>query len=200
MGKECRKTVLYNMSLPFFVRHRPASKLRILPLILAVSGLVSCVKPMEFPPEPYMEFRENIFSYKIGLAGDTTLVLEVKFYFQDGDGDIGRKTEGEVFPYVGDSLHNLHFHLLEVMPDSSFKPVYYRDSTGREYPVEYSYHLHYLEPVNSNSAMSGTITWTVDDFSSTALFMQGRRICYSIYLYDRALHKSNTIYTDPIQL
>jgi len=176
------------------------SKLRILPVILAVSGMVACVEPMEFPPEPYLEFRQNILSWQIGLTGDTTELLEVEFYFQDGDGDIGRETEDEVFPYVGDSLYNLHFHLLEVMPDSTFRQVYYTDSMGMDYPVEYNYHLHYIEPVNANNAMSGTITWVVDDFPSTAFFMQGRRVCYSIYLYDRALHRSNTIYTDPIQL
>ena len=66
------------------------SKLRILPVILAVSGMVACVEPMEFPPEPYLEFRQNILSWQIGLTGDTTELLEVEFYFQDGDGDIGR--------------------------------------------------------------------------------------------------------------
>lgn len=181
-------------------RYRPASKVSILLVMPLVSFLCSCAKPMEFPPEPYLEFRQNIFGLEVGLSGDTTLTLEVEFYFQDGDGDIGRQTEDEVFPYVGDSLYNLHFHLMEVGSDSTYTQVCYRDSTGREYPVEYNYHLHYLEPVTSNNAMCGTITWAVDDFPSTALFMQGHTVCYSIYLYDRALNKSNTIYTDPIYL
>ena len=178
----------------------PASKLRILPLIFSAFGLASCVGPMEFPPEPYLEFRQNLFSMGVGISGDTVTTLEVEFYFQDGDGDIGRESEDEVFPYVGDSLHNLHFHLLEVMPDSTYVQVYYQDSLGNMTPIEYSYHLHYIEPVNANHALRGTITWEVDDFQNTAFFMQGRRVCYSIYLYDRALNRSNTIYTEPIQL
>lgn len=161
---------------------------------------VGCVTPMEFPPEPYIEFRENIVYQSIASTGDTTLMLDVKFYFQDGDGDIGRRNEDEVPPYVGDSLHNLHFHLWEVLPDSTYLPVLIPDTTGLIRQVEYSYHLHYIEPVNGNNALRGTITWTVDDFSSTALLLKGKTVAYSIYLYDRALHKSNTIYTAPLVL
>lgn len=180
---------------------RQVSKIQILVLSMLAGWLaVSCVEPKEFPPEPYLEFRRNILSQSVGIAGDTATLLEVEFYFQDGDGDIGRENEEAVPPYVGDSLYNLHFGLLEVMPDSSYSQVYYTDTSGERYPIEYSYHLHYIDPVNANHSLSGTITWTVDDFQSTAFFMQGRKICYSIYLYDRALNRSNTIYTDPIQL
>ncbi|MDE6494468.1 MAG: hypothetical protein K2O66_04065 [Bacteroidales bacterium] len=169
-------------------------------VILAGSVLGGCVKPEEFPVEPYLEFRQNIFSYEADAGGDTVERLAVEFYFQDGDGDIGRKTEEEVEPYVGEYFHNLHFNLLEVLPDSSLVPVYMRDSLGIEYPISYNYHLHYIEPINADGTLKGTVTWQVDDFSSTAFFMQGKTVCYGIYLYDRALHKSNVIYTSPIIL
>lgn len=162
--------------------------------------LCACVKPKEFPPEPYIEFRRNIFGIRQEIGEDTTRTLAVEFYFQDGDGDIGRKDEEEKDPYVGEYFHNLHFNLLEVLPDSTYSQVYLPDSTGTMYPITYSYHLHYIEPVNGNHALRGTITWQVDDFPSTAYFMQGRTICYSFYLYDRALHKSNVVYTEAIRL
>ena len=155
---------------------------------------------MEFPPEPYLEFRQNILGYAVSASGDTVPALQVEFYFQDGDGDIGRESEEEIPPYTGDSLHNLHFHLYEILPDSQLQKVYLPDSTGELHPIEYHYHLHYIEPVNANNALRGTIRWEVDDFPSTAFFMQGKTICYGVYLYDRALHKSNTIYTHPIRL
>lgn len=175
-------------------------KVRILPVILIGVLLGSCVRPEEFPIEPYLEFRQNHFSYETGVGGDTVEKLAVEFYFQDGDGDIGRKTEEEVAPYVGEYFHNLHFNLFEVLSDSSLAPVYMRDSVGVEYPVVYNYHLHYIEPVNADGTLKGTITWKVDDFPSTAFFMRGKTVRYGVYLYDRALHKSNVIYTDPIIL
>lgn len=155
---------------------------------------------MSFPPEPYLEFRRNILGFETGVGGDTTYTLAVEFYFQDGDGDIGRMTESESGPYVGDSLYNLHFNLLEQQADGSFAQVYMPDSTGVNYPISYAYHLHYIEPVNANKSLRGTITWQVDDFASTAFFMKGKTVCYSFYLYDRALHKSNVVYTQAIKL
>lgn len=162
--------------------------------------MYACVEPMEFPPEPYLEFRSNILGHTLSASGDTVPSLQVEFYFQDGDGDIGRESEEEIYPYVGDSLHNLHFQLYEILSDSTLRKVYLPDSTGELHPIEYRYHLHYIEPVNANNALRGTIRWAVDDFPSTAAFMEGKDVCYSIYLYDRALNKSNVIYTDPIRL
>ncbi|MCH5244372.1 MAG: hypothetical protein J1F29_05675 [Lentimicrobiaceae bacterium] len=170
-------------------------------LITAAALLaVSCVKHKEFPPEPYLEFRRNILGAEQGVGGDTVLTLAVEFYFQDGDGDIGRKDEVEREPYVGEYFHNLHFNLEEMLSDSTYEQVYQIDSTGQRYPIVYLYHLHYMEPVNGNNSLSGTITWQVDDFASTAFFMRGKTVRYGFYLYDRALHKSNVVYTDPIKL
>ncbi len=70
------------------------SKVRILPVILVGIFFGSCVKPEKFPIEPYIEFRQNHFFYEVGVGGDTVEKLAVEFYFQDGDGDIGRKTDG----------------------------------------------------------------------------------------------------------
>lgn len=167
---------------------------------MAVSFLCSCVKPKEFPDEPYIEFRRNIIGAQVGVGGDTMPTLSVEFYFQDGDGDIGRRDEEEKEPYVGEYFHNLHFSLLEVLPDSSRVQVYQQDSTGAFFPITYNYHLHYIEPVNGNKALRGSITWQVDDFPSTAFFMRGKTVCYSFYLYDRALNKSNVVCTEAIEL
>ncbi len=162
--------------------------------------LCGCVKPKEFPPEPYLEFRRNILGAQVGAGGDTTLTLAVEFYFQDGAGDIGRKDEEEKEPYVGEYFHNLHFRLMEVLADSTCRQVYQTDSTGARYPITYDYHLHYIEPVNGNKSLRGTITWQVDDFASTAFFMKGKTVLYDFYLYDRALNKSNVVRTQAIRL
>ena len=160
-----------------------------LPLLAAFCVLaplvVSCVKPKTFPIEPYLEFRQNILTYTPTAAGDSIPSLEVEFYFQDGDGDIGG----------GDSLYNLHFQLYKVLSDSVLERVRLPDTTD-----EWRYHLHYIEPVNANHSLSGIIRWKMDDFSYTAKMLKNSTICYSIYLYDRALHRSNVIYTDPIRL
>lgn len=194
----CRK-LAYSF-LKFILNLHTISKVRIW-LILAMPILgCACVKPKEFPPEPYLECRRNILGMQGGVGGDSTLSLSVEFYFQDGDGDIGRKDEAETEPYVGEFFHNLHFNLQEMLPDSTYAQVYQTDSTGARYPITYRYHLHYIEPVNGNHSLSGTITWQVDDFASTAFFMQGKTVRYGFYLYDRALHKSNVVYTEAIRL
>ena len=165
-----------------------------LPLLAAFCVLaplvVSCVKPKTFPIEPYLEFRQNIHTYTPPVAGDSIPSLDVEFYFQDGDGDIGG----------GDSLYNLHFQLYKVLSDSLLESVYLPDTTGEWHPIAYHYHLHYMEPVNANHSLSGLIRWKVDDFAITASMLENNTICYGIYLYDRALHRSNVIYTDPIRL
>lgn len=175
-----------------------------LPLLAAFCVLaalvVSCVKPKTFPVEPYIEFRRNILTYTPTGTGDSIPSLEVEFYFQDGDGDIGRSDTSETFPYVGDSLYNLHFQLYRVLSDSLLEKVYLPDTTGEWHPMAYPYHLRYIEPVNANHALRGIIRWEVDDFPMTAKKMENNTVCYSIYLYDRALHRSNVIYTDPIRL
>ena len=182
-------------------------KVRIFPRLplLAVfcvlaSFVTSCVKPKTFPIEPYLEFRQNILSHTLTAAGDSVPSRDVEFYFQDGDGDIGRSDESEKFPYVGDSLYNLHFQLYKVLSDSLLEKVYLPDTTGVWQPIAYHYHLHYIEPVNANHSLSGIIRWTVDDFGITASMLENHTICYGIYLYDRALHRRNVIYTDPIRL
>ncbi len=183
------------------------SKVRIFPRLSSVAAfcvlaplVVSCVKPRTFPIEPYLEFRQNILTYMPTPSGDSIPSLEVEFYFQDGDGDIGREDESERFPYVGDSLYNLHFQLYKMLAVSVFQEVYLADTTAGWLPIAYLYHLHYIEPVNANHALCGTIRWKVDDFGITAGNLKNSTVCYGIYLYDRALHKSNVIYTDPIRL
>ncbi|MEG2666003.1 MAG: hypothetical protein RSA02_03190, partial [Bacteroidales bacterium] len=155
--------------------------------------LSACVKPQEFSVEPYIEFREN--TIKSDLSGRETLY--VKFYFQDGDGDIGRYSTEETPPYVGVYKYNLYFLLYEKMKDTTYQPVYLRDSMG-SHCIEYPYIIKYIEPVNSNKAMSGTITWEMNDFQFIKQYMKGKTIRFNIFLYDRSLHKSNVISTSDI--
>jgi len=56
--------------------------------------LASCVKPPEYPIEPYIEvvgINQNVFNE---LDEDS---LSVTLYFEDGDGDIGSDTEVNMF-------------------------------------------------------------------------------------------------------
>lgn len=152
----------------------------------------SCVKSKEFPDIPYLEYRELQFSGKINNSGDTIPILNVKFYFQDGDGDIGSSD-------VANS-QNLYFALYHKISDTVYAPVYALDKEGKAYPVEYAYKLKAIEPINSNGALHGTMTWEMEDFAGIEYEYPEDTVRFNIWLFDRSGNKSNVICTESIAL
>lgn len=150
----------------------------------------ACVKPKEFSEIPYLEYRSASISGMITNTGDTSLVLDLTFYFQDGDGDIGRE----------DSEPILFFALAEKVSDSLYEQVYAVNDTGGRFAIEYAYMLNPIEAVTANGAVYGTMTWRMEEFGDIAREFQGRTIRFDIWLFDRQWQKSNIIHSEDFRI
>ncbi|MDE5703468.1 MAG: hypothetical protein K2H70_01455 [Bacteroidales bacterium] len=150
----------------------------------------ACVKPKEFSEIPYLEYRSASISGMITNTGDTSLVLDLTFYFQDGDGDIGRE----------DSEPILFFALAEKVSDSLYEQVYAVNDTGGRFAIEYAYMLNPIEAVTANGAVYGTMTWRMEEFGDIAREFQGRTIRLDIRLFDRQWQKSNIIHSEDFRI
>ena len=117
-------------------------------------------------------------------------LLDLTFYFQDGDGDIGTDGNETV----------LFFALQDKLNDSLYEQVYAVDDQGERFAIEYRYMLHPIEPVTANGAVYGTMTWRMEEFSDIAREFNGHTIRFAIWLFDRKQQKSNVIHSEDIRL
>jgi hypothetical protein len=150
-------------------------------LILAIAGLVSCDPIEKLPPEPSIKFTSfQVFDTTDDLGNDIK-GGRLKFYFEDGDGDIGLKAPGNG---VIDTV-NLFFSLFRKTP-SGFIPAPPDDILKPS-----GYRIPYMERTGQNKILKGTISVTL-----LYLFYQDTdTIRYDFYITDRALHESNTATT-----
>ncbi len=66
-------------------------KIKVVPAIVIFSLLVlaSCGKIETLPPEPHIEYTSFTVFDTTDLLGNTIMGGRLKFYFEDGDGDLG---------------------------------------------------------------------------------------------------------------
>lgn len=153
-------------------------------ILIAVFILVSCRKIEKLPSIPHIEFT----SFTIL---DTTTLLgkykagRLKFYFEDGDGDIGLDA-----PLDKNSDTTNMFITLFRKKGSSFIP-----SSGKDPLLPYSeYRIPYMERLGQNKILKGTISITFLYLN----YSKGDTIKYDFYLKDRALNESNVSSTSEI--
>ncbi len=150
-------------------------------LLLWIAG---CVKPPDYPDEPVIEFVGLSKSYlKQGSQNEDTLI--VRFSFTDGDGDLGAPAGGSSEPNV-------------FLIDS-------RDGyEGNRFQIPF------IPEEGSGNGIRGTVDLKI--YSTCCLFDDGTVPCgvspskptdtlfYTLYIKDRAGHKSNEIQVGPIYL
>ena len=163
--------------------------IRFLILIISITVLSgSCGKIQQLPPEPYIEFRNFTVFDTTDILGNTCKGGRLKFYFEDGDGNLGLKSPEE----TGEDTTNLFFTLyrktggemVEVPENDPMKP--------------FSYRIPYLERTGQNKILKGTISVT---FIYLFYVPQNSDIIrYDFYLKDRAENFSNTVSTTEIPL
>jgi hypothetical protein len=152
--------------------------------------LHSCKKIEKLPPEPGIKFTSFELFDTTDILGNDTKGGRLKFYFEDGDGDLGLypPSEGST-----SDTSNLFFTL-------------YRISGGVETPVvdnndplkPSDYRIPYLERKGQNKILRGTISVTFFyTFYSPA---DNDTIKYEFYIKDRAGNSSNTDSTCDIVL
>lgn len=164
-------------------------------LPLAVLMFTACEKRQNYSDVPEIEFED----YQ-KHASDS---IELTISYVDGDGDLGLGPEHDKPPYdSGKYAHNLILRYYEQF-NGSFQqttPDPFPDNTDT---VGFQYRFRNLTPEGKNKAIRGEISVTVSDrlrvYSKNFPERNyGGAIMFEIFIYDRALNKSNTVSTPPI--
>ncbi len=157
--------------------------------LFSILALGSCGKLEMLPAEPSIEF-ENFSVYDTNdILGNEVRGGQLKFYFEDGDGDIGLLSQAEAGEENYDSI-NLFVTLYRInngirMPAVAGDPYY---PTGFRIP--------YMERVGRNKILRGHISVRFTYF----FFTQEDSISYDFFIKDRAGHVSNTVSTPVVSI
>ena len=157
------------------------TKISLFLLILLFTGLTGCVKDVEYPLKPEIEF--GGFSTMRDVSGKDSVGL-ITISYTDGDGNIGLDSNDKVEPYKYNYyLKFMQFknkQLVDVLPQGS------TENFNARIPI--------LTPNGRNKNIKGDITRTIQlYFARQAL--QSDTIAFEIYIKDRTLLESNVIQT-----
>lgn len=159
--------------------------LKILLSIILFAGALSCVKKPVFPSEPVITYKDFIRYGDPGDPDSTELVLA----FTDNEGDIGLDQS---------DLHG-------VFKDGNiFMEYYHWDTTGTGHWAYDTLVIFYRAPVilapgEDSEPIKGLIYVKQERPVYLPVYDSGNKIRYNVYMYDRAMHKSNQITTPDIQ-
>ena len=151
-------------------------------IILSATGFSSCLKTPASSNIPNIEFS----SYTIGDTIDATpqhiKYVNLKVKFTDGDGDIGLdKTETDS-PY---DLNGGYYYNLIATYYELENGVFVKKSDEKS-------RIPRLTKYSNKHGLQGFIEVRFD------LYVPAKTIRYDIFIYDRALHKSNVVSTPDI--
>ena len=146
--------------------------------------LVSCNDEETYPIIPEIQYEDFVLLYN-----PTTGLIErgvLKISFKDGDGDIGLR-QGETDPPYD---YNLFITYYEIQNRDTVE-VHIIDPVSGD-TANFHARVPILTPEGNNKSIKGEIEDTLFVYNPYSDF---DTIMYSVYLVDRALHKSNVIQT-----
>jgi len=149
----------------------------------------SCRKIEQLPDEPLIEFTNFAVFDTTDLLGNDCKGGKLKFYFEDGDGDLGfdEPAQGQT------DTANLFLKLFRET-DGIMEEI--TDTTDLMRPS--NYRIPYLERIGQNKILRGTVAitfvYTFYDPSDSGIFR------YDFFIKDRKGHHSDTISTCNIPL
>lgn len=149
--------------------------------LLLGSFFMGCLKPQEFPIEPYVEFQSFTPMSDSG---------ELVVFFTDGDGDVGLSesdTTGQ-FSSTQKYHHNLFVEYFEKV-NGQWEAG--KDLLGND--IVFLYRVPVLTPSGKNKALKGKIKVTMEPTYYNPLSANSDTIKYRVMLVDRALHESNVV-------
>ena len=165
-------------------------KIRICPVIavFSVFALVSCGKIDSLPEEPRIEYTSFTVFDTIDLLGNTVKGGRLKFYFEDGDGNVGLPvpSEGEenydsINLFL--TLYRMNNGSVDQAPDDDpLKPTGYR--------------IPYMERTGQNKILKGDISVVF----MYLFYTEEDSIRYDFHIKDRAENLSNTVSTGVIPI
>lgn len=151
--------------------------------LLPLAGFYGCVKPQEFPVEPEITFRDLV------AIGDSA---RVRFYFTDGDGDIGLNEDETSPPYdTGSKFYNNVF----LRYYEKVNGAWVQGTTTSGKPIEFTYRTRKIEPPGKNKALKGEIIIYIVPSYYNPFSTNSDSVKFDIQLADRSLHLSNVVET-----
>lgn len=159
--------------------------------LLIVSAIVffyACVKTSDFSTTPLITYKE------FKTFGKDSAYFYYKF--QDGDGDIGLDNGDTNSPF--DSKSKYYYNLIMTYyfkeTDGSFH-TYFNSAPLVNDTQRFEYRILNITPKGQNKVVDGEMRVVM----YAPFFITGHKsVKYSAYIYDRALHQSNTILTPEI--
>ena len=153
-------------------------------ILTALLALGSCRKIEQLPATPNIEFTNFTIFDTIDILGNKAKAGRLKFYFEDGDGDLGlRDPSGQQTAST-----NMFFSL-------------FRKTGGKMVPAPAndpltpsSYRIPYMERLGQNKILKGTISVIF----MYLFYSPADTIRYDFYIIDRAQNESNIVSTAEI--
>lgn len=159
--------------------------------IMALAVASACRKPTEYPIIPAIDFKR--IGSEVDVNGRAQNVI-VTIGCTDGDGDIG-------YYSVESGKNDPKFDI----PADTTNPYYYNfkvkaykrvNNAWQLDPIDIGARIPYLTPEGSNKALKCEIERELP----VPPGLVNDTFYYEIFIWDRSLHASNTIKTDPIIL
>jgi len=161
------------------------SKLLLIIFAAVILTYNSCKQKEEYPVIPYIQFKSFV---KINNSSgkDDKGILTISF--TDGDGDIGLSQSDTLPPFDSKSEYYYNFitKYFEQQNDTLIE-VTFPDTLNARIPV--------ITPKGNNKNIKGEIEIKIFINNTRSKF---DTIAFEVYIYDRALHKSNVITTPRI--
>jgi hypothetical protein len=162
-------------------------KINVFPAIVLFSllAIASCGKIVTLPPEPYIEYTSFTLFDTTDLLGNKIMGGRLKFYFEDGDGDLGlavpdNNEEADTINLFV-TLYRMNDGKIFPAPDNDpFKPTGFR--------------IPYMERTGQNKILKGDISVIF----SYLFYSREDTIRYDFNIKDRAGNLSNTVSTSVI--
>jgi hypothetical protein len=162
------------------------TKISLILLIPILYGLTSCIKEVQYPIEPKIEFKS--YERVIAVDGKDSLI-KIAISYSDGDGDIGldatQLDEPYKYNYFIKFNQLIDGNMVDVLPPPPNDTLTFN---GR---------IPILTPAGKNKNIKGDITMTIDLYFA---ILQSNTINFEIYIKDRALNQSNIVTTPRLEI
>jgi hypothetical protein len=155
----------------------------LIPVVLLLSQW-ACKKIEHLPPVPKIEYKSFTVFDTIDILGNRAKGGKLKFYFEDGDGDLGMNTPAADQTDTNNLIITLYRKTagqMALAPDNDpLKPS--------------SYRIPFMQREGQNKILKGTISVTF----LYLFYTSADTIQYEFYVKDRAQNQSNVATTNEI--
>jgi len=146
----------------------------------------SCLKIESLPDEPRIEFRSFTLIDSTDILGNRLKAGRLKFYFEDGDGNVGNQAD-EIDPEGATNMFPRLYRKIdgELVLAPANDPIY-----------PSPFRIPFMARLGQNKILKGEITVTM----LYLFYEEGDTIAYDFYIKDRAMNESNVEFTSEIPL